>query len=69
MSQEVEIYRTIQGDMWDSISLKVYGTDRYSRELLKANPQHMNIVIFSSGVELICPEISQEESSTLPPWR
>ena len=69
LSKEVDIYRTIQGDMWDGVSFKVYGTDRYSKELLKANPQYINVVIFSSGIELICPGVSHEEGSTLPPWR
>lgn len=69
MEREVDIYTTIQRDMWDGMSFKIYGADKYSRELLKANPQHMNIAIFGSGVEIICPEISKEKGSTLPPWR
>lgn len=69
MDREVDIYKTIQGDMWDSISHKVYGKDKYSKELIKANPKYMNIAIFSSDVELICPDIPKEKNSTLPPWR
>jgi len=69
LDREVDIYKTIQGDMWDSISYKVYGMDKYSKELVKANPKYVNIVTFSSNVELICPDISKEKNSTLPPWR
>ncbi len=68
MSKEVDIYSTIQGDMWDSISHKVYGSDKHSKELIEANSQYSNIVIFSSGIDLICPDISNT-SDTLPPWR
>ena len=69
MDREVDIYTTIHGDMWDSISYKVYGKDKYSMELIKANPAYANVVVFSSSVELICPELTLEETSILPPWR
>lgn len=69
MDREVDIYTTIHGDMWDSISYKVYGKDKYSMELIKANPAYANVAVFSSGIELICPELIIEEISTLPPWR
>ena len=65
---KVDIYTTIQGDMWDGISYKVYGSDRYSKKLIKANISYANVVIFSSGVNLICPDIP-DTSETLPPWR
>lgn len=69
MIKEVDIYGTIQGDTWDSISFKVYGEDKFSKELLRANPRYMNIIIFSGGIELICPDISNTQNLTLPPWR
>lgn len=68
MDKKVDIYTTIQGDMWDGISHKVYGTDKYSKELVKQNPTYANVVVFSSGVNLICPDITIS-SETLPPWR
>ena len=69
MGKEADIYTTVQGDTWDHISYKVYGKDTYSRELMRANPKYLNIVFFSGGISLICPDISQDESSILPPWR
>lgn len=68
MERKIDIYTTIQGDMWDGISFKVYGKEGYSRELLKANPRYSNTVIFSGGVELICPDISNDSDDS-PPWR
>lgn len=69
MIREVDIYKTIQGDLWDGISFKVYGEDKFSKELLRANPRYTNIAIFSGGIELICPDIPNTKNSTLPPWR
>ncbi|MEI6857073.1 tail protein X [Psychrilyobacter sp.] len=69
MDKEVDIYTTVQGDMWDSISFKVYEEDKYSKELTRANPKYANIAIFSGGIDLICPDISNIDSSTTPPWR
>ncbi|UUV16934.1 tail protein X [Fusobacteria bacterium ZRK30] len=69
MTKEADIYKTIQGDTWDNISFKVYGEDKFSKELLRANPRYMNIAIFSGGIELICPDIPNTKNLTLPPWR
>ncbi len=68
MDKQVDIYTTIQGDMWDGISYKVYGSDKYSKELIEANSKYCNIIKFSPGINLICPDII-ESSDSLPPWR
>lgn len=66
-------YTTIAGDMWDSISVKVYGTDAYIGKLMENNPDYLeDNFVFPAGIELYCPEISGKEDallSMLPPWR
>lgn len=63
-------YITVQGDMWDSISYKVYGDTRYTATLMKANPEHIMIYIFSAGIELNIPDIEERTTSdNLPPWK
>lgn len=62
-------YTTIQGDMWDLIAFKVYGRENYISKLLAANENLKDIVVFPSGVEIICPASDAETSSILPPWR
>lgn len=64
-------YTTVQGDMWDSISKKVYGNEKYVRELMKANTRYISTLIFSSGIVLNIPEITINtvDTSNLPPWR
>lgn len=66
-------YTTIAGDMWDSISYKVYGTDAYTDKLIANNPEYLeDNYVFPAGVELYCPEFDGSDDallSMLPPWR
>ncbi len=65
-----KIYTTIQGDMWDGIAKKVYGTEDAINVLLEANQSYNDIVIFSAGTVLVIPDyITQADTSLLPPWR
>lgn len=63
------MYSTMQGDMWDLISYRVYGTEKHVKNLLEANPQYRNVVVFPPGLTLICPDIPSSVSSILPPWK
>ena len=65
---QYSIYKTIQGDTFDSIALKMYNDEFKSIEIIKANPDYCHILVFSEGVELIIPEI-EEEIISLPPWK
>ncbi len=62
-------YTTIQGDMWDLIAFRVYGKEAYISKLLEANEDLRETAVFSSGVEITCPEVDAETSSIMPPWR
>jgi len=62
-------YITVQGDRWDSIAYKVYGNESYMSHLLEVNKQHRDVFIFSAGVKLTIPEITEAANDTLPPWR
>lgn len=62
-------YSTVQGDMWDLISYRVYGTEKHVKNLLEANPQYRNVVVFPPGLTLICPDIPSSVSFILPPWK
>lgn len=65
-----KIYSTIQGDTFDVIAKKVYGSEEYMTDLLKANQKYNDTVIFSAGVKIICPEFEQKTLSyLLPPWK
>ena len=62
-------YKTIQGDMWDSIAYSLYGTEKAMNVLLEANQQYKSIVVFPAGVVLSVPDYIEPLKSSLPPWR
>lgn len=62
-------YTTIQGDMWDGIAKKIYGTENGINVLLEANLKYRDIIIFSGGILLNIPEYIAPMINNLPPWR
>ncbi|MBO8136806.1 MAG: tail protein X [Desulfotomaculum sp.] len=62
-------YVTVQGDMWDGIAKKTLGTEYYMSELIDANPEYREYVIFPAGIKLTIPEVSTPAPNTLPPWK
>lgn len=66
----MKTYTTNAGDMWDSIALSQMGSEFYSNQLIDANQQHLNTVVFESGVELNIPILAIDNSQiNLPPWK
>lgn len=68
-------YTTIQGDTWDQIALKVYGSDVATRDIMAENgtrdPQLLAVWRFPYGELLATPARTPDTStlSQLPPWR
>ncbi|MBQ6052978.1 MAG: tail protein X [Clostridia bacterium] len=63
-------YITKQGDMWDSIAHSELGDVKHTDALMEANTKHIDTFIFSSGVELELPDVSEAVTETdLPPWK
>ncbi len=63
-------YTTMQGDAWDSIAYRLWGDERLFMELVNANPDHLDTVIFPAGVKLNVPERPTAAIKLeLPPWR
>lgn len=63
------VYTTIQGDTWDIIAFKTVGDEYLMSEIIDANLDHRETVIFSAGVTLIIPDTEVTESQPLPPWK
>ena len=63
-----QFYNTVAGDTWDLIAFKVFGQENLMTELLQANIQFANIVIFPGNVKLIIPKISKEAKEGKAPW-
>jgi phage tail protein X len=63
-------YTTKSGDIWDLIAYEQLGDCKYVSLLMEANPQHLDAGVFSAGVVLTLPEITDENKvKNLPPWR
>ena len=62
-------YTTIQGDTWDGIAYKLYGDEGYMKDLIEANLDHADTLVFSSGTELACPGVVYETDNGVPFWR
>ena len=65
-----EIYTTVQGDTWDAISYKVYGSEKYTGLLMQSNMRYLDVFVFDDSVILNIPEISEEDNAfEAPIWR
>ena len=62
-------YVTRQGESWDGISQDFYGTPHRMAELVQANPQYMDLLLFDYGVRLRIPLLEDKSSASLPPWK
>ncbi|MCD5324780.1 MULTISPECIES: tail protein X [Pontibacillus] len=62
------VYETLQGDTWDGIAYKFYKDETKMIELLRANPVHINTVIFSAGISLDIPAVEVKPKEEKPPW-
>lgn len=62
-------YKTIQGDTWDLIAYKLFGSEKYMKNLIEANWPLLDVLIFPSGIELTVPDLPEEQDDGLPFWR
>lgn len=62
-------YTTVSGDTWDLIALKVYGSELKADWLMQNNLGLIHITRFDSDVVLSTPELPEEKSGDLPPWK
>lgn len=65
-------YTTVAQNTWDVIAKKLYGSEAFIDQLIRANLQHRKTVFFSAGVVLNAPDIdteSAEFAENLPPWK
>lgn len=65
----MKIYSTISGDTWDKVAFSELGEERLANLIIEANLNHIETVIFKSGVLLNIPEVSANLSDNLPPWK
>lgn len=61
-------YTTIQGDTWDLIAYRLWGSEYLLPLLLEANPKHRYTIIFTGDVVLNVPIIDTAIYSLRPAW-
>ena len=62
------MYVTKQGECWDEVAKKVYGSEKYVGFLMQNNLKLLDVTVFSAGMKLNTPEMPRDESD-LPIWR
>lgn len=62
-------YTTTQGETWDEIAYKVYGSEKYVTILMENNHPFLDTLVFSAGTVLNIPDLPEYDDEELPPWR
>lgn len=62
-------YTTVQGETWDQIAVKVYGSETLMYRLIQANPDHRETLFFAAGETLSVPVVEAAREVTIPPWK
>lgn len=63
-------YQTSYGDTFDSIAFKLYTDELLASEVIKANPDYADVLVFDKPVILQIPVFERLITpDTLPPWR
>lgn len=67
----MDTYTTIQGDTWDLIAYKTLNNELYADKVMQANPDLIDIFVFSAGTVVNIPVLDDdtEDTSDFPPWR
>lgn len=72
-SPPTRTYVSTQGDMWDLISLRVYGMrrrdDHLMHKLIEANYPMRNVSSFPAGLTVTVPEVITKRTIPLVPWK
>lgn len=66
-----ETYITVQGDAWDLIAYRVYGSEAYTGWLMENNSELLDVMIFGGGAVLKTPPAPEavQAQEQLPVWR
>ncbi|MER2126289.1 tail protein X [Solibacillus sp.] len=61
-------YTTIQGDIWDLIAFRIWGSEFLFPLLLEANPKYRHVHVFDGGIKLNVPQIDTTMYTPRPAW-
>ncbi len=61
-------YTTIQGDTWDLIAYRLWGSEYLLPLLLEANQEYRNTIFFTGDVVLNVPDVDTAIYTERPSW-
>lgn len=61
-------YITKQGDTFDSIAYSELGNEYLFIDLLEANVQYRDVIIFDSVIEIVIPDVEVDDFDNVPEW-
>lgn len=61
-------YTTIQGDTWDLIAYRLWGSEYLLPLLLEANQKYRHVHVFDGGINLLVPSIDTTNYTARPAW-
>ena len=64
----MNVYITQQGDTWDLLAFRFWGSEYLMTDLVEANQKYRHYIEFPEGIELIIPDMETDEESELPDW-
>ena len=56
------MYKTKQGECWDEVAKKVYGSEKYTGYLMQNNLPLLDIAVFSAGTVVNTPDLPADET-------
>ena len=69
-------YTCASNEQWDWLALDFYGDEKYTSDLMNANPEYCGITVFSGGEEIYVPNlgktgynIEEAMANTQAPWK
>ena len=62
------MYKTKQGECWDEVAKKVYGSEKYTGYLMQNNLPLLDIAVFSAGTVVNTPDLPADETD-IGIWR
>ncbi len=59
---------TTQGQAWDQVALKHYGSEKLMDKLPPANVDEMDALLFEGGLSLAVPDVQPLRVKSVQPW-
>ena len=66
---KVRIYRTMEGDRWDTIAFKTRGNAYDYIDIIELNYSYQGVYILPSGLDILIPVKEPVRTKILPPWK